>query len=764
MSDAQNDPKAIFLGALDCKGGDELRRFLEEACGCDAALRARVEELLRAHQDAGAFLGGAEHLETTRDHFGAERPGTIIGPYKVLEQIGDGGFGVVFIAEQQQPVRRKVALKVLKPGMDTRQVVARFEAERQALALMDHPNIAQIYDGGTTNPSPKSETRNSKGESATPDVSDFGFGASNFDAGRPYFVMELVKGVAITDFCDQGRLTLHERLELFVHVCRAVQHAHHKGIIHRDIKPSNVLVTLHDGTPVPKVIDFGIAKAAGQQLTDKTLFTNVAQLIGTPLYMSPEQVALSGLDVDTRSDIYSLGVLLYELLTGTTPFDKERFRQAGYDEIRRIIREEEPPKPSARLSDSKDALESVSAQRHTEPAKLTKLVRGELDWIVMKALEKDRDRRYDTANAFAADVENFLQDEPVRACPPSTWYRTRKFARRNKRVLATTGLSLLFIASLLTLAGWVAWDRAARRQTNERGLSEALAQAETYLGEGDRQMDSPVRWQMVAALADGAAGRAEGLLATSGATAVLAERFRRVRDKVEEARRDSATLIELERIHLETAASKDGRFDLLCAAPQYEALLRGYGVDPAAPAAAAARVNGSRLREALLAALDEWRRGTSDAAKRLQMQAVQQAAEPAAGSFRSRWWAAAQQGDGAALAQLASEPAVLALSVLAILNLANDLVAAKQMAAAERLLRASQERYPANFWLNYDLGSVLLRQEPRRAEESVRYLTAALALRSDSPIVYSHLGGRPAPQSGPGGGQPRTPGGPQDRP
>jgi len=278
------------------------------------------------------------------------------------------------MAEQTEPVRRKVALKVLKAGMDTRQVVARFEAERQALAIMDHPNIAKVHDGG-----------------ATP-------------SRRPYFVMELVKGVPITEFCDQNHLTPQQRLELFIPVCQAVQHAHQKGIIHRDLKPSNILVVMHDTTPVPKVIDFGIAKALGQELTDKTLFTGFAQMVGTPLYMSPEQAGQSGLDIDTRSDIYSLGVLLYELLTGTTPFSKERFKQATYDEIRRIIREEEPPKPSTRLSDSTDSLSSISAQRQTEPAKLTKLVRGELDWIVMKALEKDRSRRYETANGFAMAV------------------------------------------------------------------------------------------------------------------------------------------------------------------------------------------------------------------------------------------------------------------------------------------------------------------------------------------------------------------------
>src|SRR5262245_34605337 len=305
--------------------------------------------------------------------------------------------------------------------MDSRQVVARFEAERQALAIMDHPNIAKVFDGGAT------------------------------QSGRPYFVMEFVKGVPITEFCDQNQLTPRQRLELFLAVCQAVQHAHQKGIIHRDLKPSNVLVSRHDTASIVKVIDFGVAKALGQELTDKTLFTGIAQMIVTPLYMSPEQAGKSDLDVDTRSDIYSLGVLLYELLTGTTPFTKERFKQAAYDEICRIIREEDPPKPSTRLSDSKDSLPSISAQRHMEPAKLTKQLRGELDWIVMKALEKDRNRRYETANGLAMDVQRYLADEPVLASPPSAAYRLRKFVWRNRA--AVLAVSLVVLALLGGIVG-----------------------------------------------------------------------------------------------------------------------------------------------------------------------------------------------------------------------------------------------------------------------------------------------------------------------
>src|SRR5690349_1592920 len=321
MTSSKPDEEAIFKAARRLASGGPRDAYLAEACGGDEGLRQRVRDLLRVDEDEKSFLvPPAADPWATSDLPAGPDAGTDVGPYKLLEPLGEGGFGVVYLAEQTRPVRRKVALKVLKPGMDTRQVVARFEAERQALAIMDHPNIAKVHDAGTT------------------------------DSGRPYFVMELVKGAPITEFCDRNHLTPKRRLELFVDVCRAVQHAHQKGVIHRDLKPSNVLVTVHDTTPVVKVIDFGVAKALGQELTDKTLFTGFAQMIGTPLYMSPEQAGQSGLDIDTRSDVYALGVLLYELLTGTTPFDKERFKTVGYDEIRRILREEEPPKPSTRLS------------------------------------------------------------------------------------------------------------------------------------------------------------------------------------------------------------------------------------------------------------------------------------------------------------------------------------------------------------------------------------------------------------------------------
>jgi serine/threonine protein kinase len=381
----------------------------------------------------------------------AETSGTVIaGRYQLLHQLGEGGFGLVYLAEQRAPVQRAVAVKLIKPGMDSQQVLARFEAERQALALMDHPHIAKVLDGGTT------------------------------EQGHPFFVMELVRGIPITIFCDEHRLTLRQRLELFVPVCQAVQHAHQKGVIHRDLKPSNVLVTSQDCRPVPKVIDFGVAKALHQRLTERTMFTEIGQVVGTPEYMSPEQAGVNPLDIDTRSDIYGLGVLLYELLTGVTPLDRKRLRQAAYDEVLRLIREADPARPSTRIT-TVEELPSVAARRQVEPWQLGKLLRGDLDWIVMRCLEKDRARRYETANGLARDIQRYLADEPVEASPPSTSYRLRKFVWKNKRLFltATAFALLLVVGTAVSVALAVrAWQAERLGQTRLEEEARARAEAE----------------------------------------------------------------------------------------------------------------------------------------------------------------------------------------------------------------------------------------------------------------------------------------------
>jgi len=423
---------------------------------CGAELPANAPQGLCPQCLAKMGLGLLPNSAQTESDFQIERTGVMIGRYKLLEKIGEGGFGVVFMAEQVEPVQRKVALKIIKAGMDTKEVIARFEAERQAIALMDHPNIARALDAGAT------------------------------EAGRPYFVMELVRGIPITDYCDQANLPTRERLQLFTKVCQAVQHAHQKGVIHRDIKPSNVLVTEHDGEPVPKVIDFGVAKALGQKLTEKTLFTAFHHLIGTPAYMSPEQAALSGLDIDTRADIYSLGVLLYELLTGVPPFDGENFRKAALDEIRRMIQETEPLKPSTRLQTLGDKLDGVAKHRGTLPASLTRLIRGDLDWVVMRCLEKDRQRRYETANGLAADLERHLNSEPILACPPSGLYRFQKLIRRHKLAFTAASAVLCSLIIGLGLFAWERWQAVTARERAALALgreAEARAQADRALNQ-----------------------------------------------------------------------------------------------------------------------------------------------------------------------------------------------------------------------------------------------------------------------------------------
>jgi tetratricopeptide (TPR) repeat protein/tRNA A-37 threonylcarbamoyl transferase component Bud32 len=700
MSSWNAQANELFLKALEMRSAGQRQEYLDGACAADAALRAEVEALLEASARAGRFLESpapALNPVATADEPITDRPGDIIGPYKLMEQIGEGGMGLVYVAEQQQPVRRKVAVKVIKPGMDSRQVIARFEAERQALAMMEHANIAKVHDGGTT------------------------------PEGRPYFVMELVKGTPITAYCDQNQVPVRERLQLFIDVCQAVQHAHQKGIIHRDIKPSNVLVTSHDGKPVVKVIDFGVAKAIGQQLTEKTVYTQIAQLIGTPLYMSPEQAGESGLDIDTRSDIYSLGVLLYELLTGTTPFDKERLSQVGYDEMRRIIREEEPPKPSTRVSTLGQAATTASTQRQSDLKQLGRMLRGELDWIVMKALEKDRDRRYETASAFAADVQRYLADEPVRACPPSAWYRFRKFARRNKAGLAIAGLILFFIVLLGGSIGWFLGERAMARTKTDEEAHAALRQAIELHQQGRLP---------------------EALLAARQAQVVL-ERGHGSPDllrQVEEVRADLNMVARLEDTWLQGAGEKWNPSDFDRLAADYARAFRGYGidVDTLDGEEAAERIRARSIRADLAAGLDHWAALLKEPRKkglktRKDLLAVARAADP--DPYRQRVRAAWQSGNTKELLAIAASEDLPDLPAASLVSLASSLESNGAIEAAVAVLRKAQWKHPNNFYVHLTLGDALhLSLKPPKLVEAIGSYSAARALRPQSLAANNNLG------------------------
>jgi serine/threonine protein kinase/tetratricopeptide (TPR) repeat protein len=699
MNDGSPEMLSLFCAVLERPSAEERAAYLDAACGKDAGLRARIEALLRAHEEAGGFLQGSSDgggAPRATDRPICERPGTSIGPYRLLEQIGEGGFGIVFVAEQTQPVRRRVALKVIKPGMDTKAVLARFDAERQVLALMDHPNVARIFDAGTT------------------------------DSGRPYFVMELVKGVPITRFCDERRLTPRQRLELFVPVCAAIQHAHQKGIIHRDVKPSNVLVCLYDGKPVPKVIDFGVAKAVEQKLTADTLVTGFGSVVGTPEYMSPEQAEVNRLDVDTRSDVYSLGVLLYELLTGTTPLERKRLKGSAMPEVLRIIREEEAPRPSTRLS-ATDELPAVAASRGLGPKELSGQVRGELDWVVMRALEKDRNRRYESPNAFALDVQRYLADEPVLACPPSVAYRLRKLVRQHRAGLAAAVVLGLGLLLAVGSAGWVWRDVAGRQATTRREVDSALREVERLYNEGD--------WPR----AEAALGRAEAFLSAGEAGEPRRQRVRRWRS-------DLGMVTRLEEIRLKQATGHD---PLSEANEDYKRAFRQYGLDLGALSEeeAAGQVGDSAIKDHLVGALYDlvWGMRRAGRSGWEPLVAVARRADPDA--WRDRLTDASRRQDRETLVAMAKDRHVAELPPAKAQLLARALLQVGESALALDACLRVQQRHPGDVWLNALVAGLL---PDSRKEEAVGYWRAFLAARPNSAAATAYFAnnvlalGRPA--------------------
>jgi tetratricopeptide (TPR) repeat protein len=702
--------QTIFIEALEREDPAERAAFLDQTCAGDPALRERVEKLLRRHQQAGSFLEppAGDPVRTGpfppapgEDATRREGPGTVIGPYKLVQEIDAGGMGTVYLAQQTEPVRRLVALKVIKPGMDSRQVIARFEAERQALALMDHPNIARVLDAGTT------------------------------EGGRPYFVMELVRGVPITRYCDEHRLTPRQRLELFVPVCQAVQHAHQKGVIHRDLKPANILVASYDGRPVPKVIDFGIAKAAGQPLTEHTLVTGFGTVVGTLEYMSPEQAELNQLDIDTRSDVYSLGVVLYELLTGSTPLERKRLKQAAMLEVLRVIREEEPPKPSTRLS-TDDELPSIAAARGLEPRKLSGLVRGELDWMVMKALEKERNRRYESANGFAADLLRYLADEPVLACPPSAGYRLRKFARRNRTALAVAGLALSFVVLLGAGGGRVAFDRATRRARVGADLDLALQRVELYLEQGKR---ADARAEL---------DQAERIASEAVPDTARKERLAGLRGRLEAEEQDQQFIDGYEKIRLRVETQVDfvnSRFTREAVFPEIRELFRRYGVPfadmPPEEAASRIRNRPEPVRNQLVAALYSCggRIPKEDTLTLPWLQTVLEASEN--DPWRVKIRKAIVARDWQAVEELVRGVDVATQPPGFLVQFAEVLPEERKEVRLD-LGRRIQRAYPADLWANHDLATELV--ERGRHGEAIRYFTAALALRPESPAMYLNRG------------------------
>ncbi len=711
----------IFARAIEVTDLQRRSDLVRELCGDNSSLQARVDRLLQAHETPDSFLDQPIDLtgdsDATRDAGGGtslEQPGAMIGPYKLLQQIGEGGMGMVYMAEQSEPVARRVALKIIKPGMDSRQVIARFEAERQALAMMDHPNIARVLDAGQT------------------------------DLGHPYFVMELVNGIPVTEYCDRETLSPQRRLELFIDICRAIQHAHQKGIIHRDLKPGNILVTEYDGRPVPKIIDFGVAKATGSQLTDKTLFTEFGQVIGTVEYMSPEQSRRNQLDVDTRSDIYSLGIVLYALLTGETPFGQERFRQAAWDEMLKIIREEPPQRPSLRISSSHTP-DQIASQRGVEAKRLTALVRGDLDWIVMKALEKDRNRRYASANEMADDITRFLAQQPIVARPPSAADRFAKFVRRNRvPVLAT--------ASIVLLAGIATWglasqaaryqqrvgDRSTRLEQTLNDAALSLARAETSaIGQEGPWETAGVQFQ-----------RIDDVMAEGPVTSAVARRASRLASEFEQKQIERDIAVQFEDVIIR-GATKPTLASWSAMEIEMREFFRKYGfdLDQEDPAIIGRRIRDHPFSVQWADLLELWiaTRGQMQAlgGPRLTAEIMQPWAdamyEADADPIRTGIRKFLYQGPRTPehLEKLVADVDLAMLRPRTLAWLGTLFVMVGNTEKSDQVFEIGLSRYPHDFMLAFDYGHSLIGEQ--RWHEAARMLHRCLAIRNDVPGVWANL-------------------------
>jgi serine/threonine protein kinase/tetratricopeptide (TPR) repeat protein len=727
--DGAMNEETVFAAALEKASATERQAYLDEVCRGDTTLRERVEELLAADEHGRGILDrGLEAalmgVPPSEPPLASDR---LFGNrFKLRQKLGEGGMGEVWVADQIEPVLRRVALKLIRPGLDSARLLARFDQERQALALMDHPNIAKVFEAGITQPK----------------------GAAGGSPGVPYFVMELIKGVSITEYCDRARLTPRQRLELFIPVCLGVQHAHQKGLIHRDLKPSNILVALYDDRPVPKVIDFGVAKVTGPRLTEHSIFTEVGALVGTLEYMSPEQAELNNLDIDTRSDIYSLGVVLYELLTGSVPFSRKELQGAAFTEMLRFIKEVDPPRPSTRLSGS-GTLPSVAADRQTEPKRLIALIRGELDWIVIKCLEKERSRRYESANGLATDLQRYLANEPVVAGPPSATYRLRKFVRRNRGSLLVTGalIAILIVGggALLAIRAEASRNRAARGARATAAAAAATATARERVAEAWLVADDPARMQQSCDAAVAELSRADesvdGEPLSDAARADITAARQDVDDLARHTRILVACTANLWQFANELNGQQVWRAEADLCTRQREAFVQ-FGLDPLAePAVEAARtVAASRLREPLLGFLLEWQLHADDRGTKNRLADVIGAARRLSGGHYARWQDLLDRNDVTGLVAFATSPDGLAFSPRLVGALARDLTTARQFPACLKYLRAATDRYPHDAWLHFDLAYTCRAIEPTEPQEALRHMAAACVLRPDSALFHLQLG------------------------